>query len=310
VLSEFDTRKNIALHILRDKLNITPTEVSRFTIGYCHNVYYVKTEADEYVLRVTRKEDKAYYFGSIKWLSELFRLEISVPQILKHGQHENVYYVLMTYIRGKDLGEVYHTLSDSQKHGIVKELSMIQAKISSLPSIELYGYDNHSFKTWTEYIESSIQRSRKRITQNKIFDADVCDRVSEVMSTLEDYFADIVPVAFLDDITTKNVLIHDGKLAGIVDVDEICYGDPLLVIGLTHMALLAMGADTIYIDYWLDEVRANAVQRKTITFYTLLFCIDFMGEQGMRFDNGNVVSVNQEKAALLKTIYFDLLGRL
>jgi len=54
----------VAMNILRNKLNVEPTETSRFTTGYCHSVYHVKTKADEYVLRITSEENKGFYFCS------------------------------------------------------------------------------------------------------------------------------------------------------------------------------------------------------------------------------------------------------
>jgi len=34
-------------------------------------------------------------------------------------------------------------------------------------------------------------------------------------------------ICFLDDLTTKNVIVQDGVLQGVVDFDHVCYGDPL-----------------------------------------------------------------------------------
>jgi hypothetical protein len=90
----------------------------------------------------------------------------------------------------------------------------------------------------------------------------------------------------------------------------MCYGDSLLTVGLTHMALLFMESDTNYITYWLDEMQANANQRKAMTFYTLLFCIDFMGEQGMSFDNGKTIQKSQDKINILNEIYNELMNEM
>jgi hypothetical protein len=123
------------------------------------------------------------------------------------------------------------------------------------------------------------------------------------MLSLNEYFKNLSKTPFLGDITTKNVLVYEGRLSGIVDVDEMCYGDPLFTIGLTNMALLNMEADTKYIDFWLDEIRASDIQRKAVTFYTLLFCADFMGEQGMKFDNDNNVRVDPDSVKRLSLIF-------
>ena len=310
-----DTKKIIAKKILNDELDIEPIELTRFLTGYCHSVYYVKGESGEYVLRLTGKENAEYYFGALKWLPKLAELEIPVPKILEHGQYEDVFYTLISYIPGKDLGEIYHELSGIQKREIAKELSMIQAKAEKLPTTDtgFYGYTdlhNSSHTTWIEYLKSSINRSRERIKKNGVLKTNVCDEVLKVMYRFEDYFSKVSPTAFLEDITTKNVLIHDGKLSGIVDTDEMCYGDKFFVVGLTNMSLLSMKADTDYIDYWLDELNADEEQRKAVTLYTLLFCIDFMAEQGMRFDNGVAVEYNQNKIDVLYSVYLELIEKI
>lgn len=308
--NSFNTQANVALKILKDELNITPIAVTRFTTGYCHSVYHVKTESDEAVLRVTSKENKRFYDGSIKWLNELALLETPIPKILKYGQYDDVYYTLITYICGKDIGEVYHTLTNYQKHDIVKEVVEIQRKVSTLPSNIVDGSGDYSVATCVEGIKDRIRHSRESIIKNKVFDSSVCDAVASVLDTLKDYFANINPTAYLDDISTKNILIHNGKLAGIVDIDEMGYGDSLEVIGFMNMALLAMNTDTKFVEYWLDEVHANFEQRKAVTFYTLLSCIGFMGERGMTFDNDNAVPVNQDEVDLFNAIYEKLLTML
>ena len=45
------------------------------------------------------------------------------------------------------------------------------------------------------------------------------------------------------------------------------------------------------------------IQRKVVFFYTLLYCIDFMGEQGMQFNNGNIVIYDQNMIKNLNSIY-------
>ena len=306
-----DTRKSLAIEILNNELGIAPSEIFRFTNGYCHSVYYVKSESGECVLRVTGKENEKYYHGAVKWLGELSKLDIPVPKIIKHGQYKEVFYTLISFLQGKDLGDVYHALTHPQKREIAKELVAMGRKAADLPAYDGYGdSDSGSFKTWSDFLSSYVNRSYERIKRNGVFASEICETVAEVMSRFEDYFAEIKPTAFLDDITTKNVLIHNGKLSGIVDVDYICYGDALKVVGLTNMALLAMKADTVYIDYWLDEIDADETQRKAVTLYTLLTCIDFMSEQGMQFDNGNSVSANEKIVDLLKSIFSELLKEL
>jgi aminoglycoside phosphotransferase (APT) family kinase protein len=291
----------IALKILKNDLNISAMEITRFPIGFCHCVYYVKTKTNEYVLRVTNS--RRYYDGSVKWLNELAPFDLPIPKILTHGQYKENYYTLITYIQGKDLIEVYHTLDDYQKNDIAKQIVNIQKKVSRLPSSLIDGSVNYSVSACIKNIKNKIERFREIITTNKVFNPAVCDAVIDLLDSFGNYLSEVKPVAFLDDISNKNVLIHNGELAGVVDIDEMGYGDPIEVVGFTKLALLAQKADTPYIDYWLDEMGASATQRNAMGFYLLLYCIDFMSEQGKSFENGNFVPVNQKEVDLLNTIY-------
>ena len=119
----------------------------------------------------------------------------------------------------------------------------------------------------------------------------------------------VTPRPFLHDTTTKNVMVHQGRLAGIVDIDELCFGDPLLTPGLTQMALLAAGLDTDYVVHWLELLAPSAEQRAVVDFYSAVFCADFLSEQGQSF-NRTAATVSPAKIAALELILGELLARL
>lgn len=51
-----------------------------------------------------------------------------------------------------------------------------------------------------------------------------------IVMNFDSYTSEVKPTPFLDDTTTKNVIINDGKLSGIVDVDYVNFGDHLLTL--------------------------------------------------------------------------------
>jgi hypothetical protein len=110
-------------------------------------------------------------------------------------------------------------------------------------------------------------------------------------------------LAFFDDATTKNVLISDGKLAGIIDLDWICFGDRLYVIALTTMSLLSMHVDLEYVDYWKKLENLNNMQETVLLFYILVFCVDFMSEKGMRFNKEETDKVNTDGIIFLENTF-------
>ena len=78
--------------------------------------------------------------------------------------------------------------------------------------------------------------------------------------------------------------MQGGRLTGIVDVDWICFGDPLLTVALTRASLLSACQDLAYTDYWCALFEPSAEQQAALRFYTALFFLDFMSELGHRFN--------------------------
>lgn len=92
---------------------------------------------------------------------------------------------------------------------------------------------------------------------------------------------------------------------GIIDIDWMGIGDKLTYIALTNMALLNLEYDTDYVKYILEEMQVDDIQKKAFLFYTLMFCVDFMGERGTQFMD-KTVEVNEQIIDRLNRIYDQL----
>ena len=51
------------------------------------------------------------------------------------------------------------------------------------------------------------------------------DRLIELVEKYSEYFEKIEPKAFLDDVSNKNLIIHNGDISGIIDLDWMGFGD-------------------------------------------------------------------------------------
>ena len=87
-----------------------------------------------------------------------------------------------------------------------------------------------------------------------------------------------------------------------VDIDWIGIGDRLTYVALTNIALLNMGHDTDYVKYILKEMNLSSIQKKAFLFYSLMYCVDFMGERGMQFTD-KYIEVNEQIIYRLNSIY-------
>lgn len=293
--------------------------VNRFATGSRHFVYDVVTESGQnFVARIATPENKESLLGAMYWYKLLKPKGVQLPNVLYSDIDaigSRFPYLIIERLAGKDLGIVYPQLSNDDKKTLAGEMARIQEIAGTLPPGKGFGfvgsYESSCFqKAWIDVLYDSLDRSRKRIQTIGAADAQHVDRVAAKIGKYESYFSQVNPKCFLDDITTKNVIVHDGKLSGIVDVDCVCFGDNLFTIALTRMSLLNTGFDLDYIDYWCDAANLREEQREVLQFYTALFCVDFMGELGQVFNKEKPPLVKAEDAPRLSGILDALLHQI
>lgn len=276
-----------------------PKGIERCTVGHGNYVYIVELADRKVVVRCS--EETGAYQETIYWLKKLETIDIPVPRVLGKGVFEGYEYLILTYFEGQDIGLVYTTLTDEEKQEIAKKVVEIQNRVSALPLEDIPG--DWSWKV--SYVEDVLNRAKERIITNGCyFEPEKVDWLMEVAKKpeLAEYFETIKPVAYLDDISTKNLLIHEGRVSGVIDIDWMGVGDKLTFAAMTKMALMNMGCDTDYVTYLLDEMHLNEVEKKVFAFYTLLYCVDFMGERGMWFMDKQV-PVSDEIVETMNGIY-------
>ncbi|MCD4818687.1 MAG: phosphotransferase [Candidatus Cloacimonetes bacterium] len=305
----------IAKKIIENTLNCRIAEITRFETGLCHYVYDVKTDSgEEIVIRIATENSIEELKGGVYWFKKLKAKEIPVPNIIKFDLENNYPYVIMERLIGTDLGYVYDDLSVEEKRNLAKEIVKIQKIVTRMPKAEGYGYatsyDDATLeknKTWKEVILNSLSCSKRRIENIGVCSTKPVELLLSRIDRYDDYFDRRKPVPFLDDITTKNVIMTDGKLNGIVDVDTICFGDKVYQFALTKMALLSQKSDTDYIDYLAKEYHLSKEQLEVLDFYTAVCCVDFISEIGQQFNADETPKIDKERIAFLERIFYDLL---
>ena len=293
--------------ICDDVFNGKPTEIIRNTVGLAGYDYTVVFNDTKYVIKIS--DDKNLILGSTYWLNKVKDLDIPTPCVIAENLVNAPYYFVMSFIPGKDLGLVYSSLSKNDKQIIAKKIIDFQKEIKKLPmakgfgSLNSYEDSENICSSWEESLLNDINRAEEAIIKNGIFSVEYVMKLKQIMPNFREYFSSVKPEPFLDDITTKNVLIHEGKLSGVIDLDWISFGDEVLFLGLVTMALLSMKADIDYADYLKDEMNLNEMQDRALKFYVLMFCVIFMSEKGMCFNQAEPVKVSEEEKMLLQEIF-------
>jgi aminoglycoside phosphotransferase (APT) family kinase protein len=170
--------------------------------------------------------------GGFAWtghnLAALRQLGLPVPACRAHGATATGSYIVLDWLPGEDLARALPALDEDRLTGIAGTVRELQRRVAALPPSRGYGW-------------APIGRDAAASRWSDLFGAPAASppedpllrRLCSARRSLENYFARVRPICFLDDLTTRNLLIADAAVSGVIDVDFVCYGDPLLSVGTT-----------------------------------------------------------------------------
>jgi aminoglycoside phosphotransferase len=280
----------LAVRIAGDVTGHVPIKASRFETGMRHYVFDVAfASRPPVVVRIGASSAREEMAGAVR-LSELLRpLGAPLPEMLASHLGAGPPWVVLERLPGTDLGAVIRTLSSERLDGIASRVARAQAVTAQTRSAGRYGYGSRPEQAphaaWSNVLEANLKRSRDRIASARLFDASGVDSVRAALARRGNELDRIEAIPFLHDTTTKNVIVTpDGEFSGIVDVDDLCFGDPRYPAALTLAVLLGYGGPTEYVQAWLRH--AGQSDDSVFRLYVLVFLLDLMSEHGQTF-NGN-----------------------
>lgn len=301
---------NDATRIIRSVFDVDVKSVKRFPTGLCHFIYDVVTAHElALVVRIGHPDNRKGIEGSVYWSNKIPQ-DVPLPKLLYTGLDGKVCpfpFTILERLPGVDLQDVYAELSSKEKHTLAGSVAHIQASVATIPPGRGFG---HTFSyecepahhSWQSFIAAHLGRSKERMEKSGIGSRECLHLAERRIRDLSSYLDSVEPLPFLDDATTKNVLVQNGALSGIVDVDSVCFGDSLLTVALTQTALLDQGFDLEYIKAWVSRLNPTPLQRDALKFYSMLFCLDFVGEMGQKFNRPKAPGLNEARLLRLERI--------
>jgi Ser/Thr protein kinase RdoA (MazF antagonist) len=280
----------LAAQIVQHRLGHAPFQVRRFTTGIRHYVYECLFEdGSAVVARIGAPANRAEIEGGVRLSRLLKPLGLPLPRLLVDGSAEPYPYMLLERLPGTDLGAVAGRLTATQLQAIADRMVEAQAIVAGQPSAGRYGYAADPkaapFVTWTAVLAADIDRDLDGIAAAGLFDLELAGRVRAALDGLRPDLDRIPATPFLHDTTTKNVIVTEGgALAGIVDVDSLCYGDPRLTPAMTLASLAATDGPVGYVEAWMSQARLP--MDRLFRFYVARCLVGFMAEHGQHL-NGN-----------------------
>lgn len=143
----------------------------------------------KFVLRCSKEEDA--YKDTTYWLSKLSACELPIPAVVAQGKYKDYFYLILFYIPGDDIGNVYFRLNDSEKKQIAREVVDIQRKVSKIGVAPDTGW------TWNSVVEEMLDRAEERIKRKHYFSIDKINRIRILKQEMQEYLDKVWRYAYL-----------------------------------------------------------------------------------------------------------------
>lgn len=286
--------------IIRREFGSPVDRIERMSNGICNEVYRVRAAELDCVVRL--KREARYMYGSHNHLPIFRAAGIDVPEILAEDYSltsSPFAYQVLTVIPGRDINDVIHTLDDDQLNAIAGHISHVFDALKSVPNNGrfgvLWGDDADLVDSWP----GEIARMTKVVigwgTRTGVLD----DRLAEILEFInreyKPYFENVRPVTYYGDICAKNVMIHEGKFSGLVDLDALAQGDPLEAIGRIKASWYGRPHGTTYAEAVMSHQNLTPAQRLIVTMYALLNRTYWTLENGIQFNQNTQPHVHRQR---------------
>ena len=220
-------------------------------------------------------------------LTQLRAKDIPVPEIVEHRHTEELDILILHKLPGRDLLYELPSMSNQQLGRLAEQIVEIQRKVASFPQGNGFGWTPMlvpgRFKTWIELLERDIRALSAapggsdelgQGAQRAAYRA----KLRTAIESQRAYLEAVQPTCFLDDLTTKNVIMLNGELQGIVDLDSVCYGDFLYWLALTETVIvLDFGGDRLhYVDCLRKALQLTPNQSRAADLYCAIHGTAFL----------------------------------
>ncbi len=294
-----EAHENFINKVIQKHFCTTPSKILRMTTGICNEVYTAVLDDREVIVRLSLYNK--FLMGSHNNIPLFKKLGLKVPEILAEDYSKTLIpysYQIQSKIEGCDIGEVINQLTDEQLNAIAKEISNVFLKVATIPSSQNFGVvwdgENEFSDTWTErmkiWTEETVERGRKTGIMNN----EMRKLAEGLYADHKIYFDSVKPVTYFGDISSKNVMVFNGKFNGLVDLDGLTQGDYLEAVGRIQASWFGTHYGEIYTNAVMDELKLSNSQKKIVRVYAIMNRISWTCENGIQFNQNTKPVVNWE----------------
>jgi Ser/Thr protein kinase RdoA (MazF antagonist) len=301
-----DVARAVAQSMLREPI----LSASRIPFGNVNFVFDITAESGSYVLRMTTPEWKKAYVDAIALQKILIPLGVPVASFIENdvaGEHSPYPALLMHKLSGTDLVNVYRDLPIYEKLALADNVAAIHRMTGALPLGRGYGFAaagaDAPYASWAAFLHVRWDACMLQTREVGALSAELAREATAAARAAISAIGHIPSTPFIWDMADRNLMIDQGGLTGIVDVDNLCYGDPLYTVSLASAVFDKEAWDTTYVDRWLtnfqDEKNTEGSVALRFAFYRLFWLLNCLRSSGQLKGNGNREQDRKERLSHL-----------
>jgi len=226
-----EKHRNIALNIFKQyNMNFHTAERA----GGWTNAVWLN---GDYALRLSKERGSDKIHRETE-RAKTFPSSVGYPKNIAVGISEGYEWSLSERIQGKVLSSVWDSFSWIEKTAAVKQIFNIMA---SVHSVAVKNVEHLTLKTawYNAFDRNSSLAGIKRYVSKKLFTQKQGDVLHDILERFYRWNASVTPVLCHGDITTDNLLWHDGNVVSLLDFEHAVIAPCQLDIhSLVNLALI------------------------------------------------------------------------
>jgi aminoglycoside phosphotransferase (APT) family kinase protein len=275
---------DLVMHMLKEQFGSSPHDLETLTTGQSSSAVFAATlgELPKTQVVVKLNDNPKILAGLERNLLALSDLGLSVPAVLGSDMSLERYpfaFVILERIPGTDLRHELSSMTVAQMTTLAAQIVDFQRRVATLELGDGFGWrplgEVGAFSSWYAVVQRDLEEGNSRL--ETLGELTLMDQIIRRCQALEMYFWGIKPTCFLDDLTTKNVIVQHGQLRGLVDFDVVCYGDPLYWLALTRAAVLVDVGDpgVPYLEALEELWNMDDLEQEALRIYTAIHLMNF-----------------------------------
>jgi hypothetical protein len=187
-------------------------------------------------------------------------------------------------------------------------------KLEPLPTNGRFGWTGGgkaaAFATWLDLLGDMREQIARRDAITHVVGERRLQAIDALLDTYGPYLSRVRSRFYFDDMSSKNVMIDEGRFVGLVDLDTIAHGDPLEGIGRIEASWFGAPYGRTYADAVMAELDLTAEAREMVSVYATLNRIYWLSERGFKFNANTSTQIDPDAVKYDEAIIDRMLAEL